>query len=85
VLIVKFRRAISPAITLEQRRETGHSRKGEDKMPWYMNPVMTRKVLNRIANRYPKASLQDLDALLDYTTQTLWSKQERFLEKKQAA
>jgi hypothetical protein len=46
-----------------------------------MNPIMTRRVLNRIANRHPKASLRDLDALLDYSTQALWNKQERFLEK----
>jgi hypothetical protein len=50
-----------------------------------MNPILTRKVLNRIANRHTKDSLQDLDTLLDYTTQTLWSKQERFLEKNQSA
>lgn len=55
--------------------------KGVYYMPWYMNPVITCKVLNRIASRHSHDSLQELGMLLDYTTQTLWNKQERFLEK----
>lgn len=47
-------------------------------MPWYNNPVMTRKLLNRIADRHPRASLQDLTATLDYVTQRIWSKQEHY-------
>lgn len=50
-------------------------------MPWYMNPAITCRVLNRIAKRHSHDSLQELGSLLDCTTQTLWSKQERFLEK----
>lgn len=49
-------------------------------MPWYNNPVITRKVLNRIANRYPRATRQDLAAVLDYATQLIWSKQEQYVE-----
>ncbi len=49
-------------------------------MPWYNNPVITRRVLNRIANRYPRATLQDLNSTLDYVTQLIWSKQERYFE-----
>ncbi len=49
-------------------------------MPWYNNPVITRKVLNRIANRYPRATIQDLNRALDYATQMIWSKQEHYFE-----
>lgn len=48
-------------------------------MPWYMNPVITCKVLNRLANRHSRDPLQDLNALLDHATQLLWSKQENYL------
>jgi hypothetical protein len=51
-------------------------------MPWYINPVKTCKVLNRIATRYPRANLQDLKTTLDNATQLLWSKQERFCNSK---
>lgn len=54
--------------------------KGDDKMPWYMNPVKTRKVLNRIANRYKRTSLQDLRAVLDHATQLIWIKKENFYQ-----
>ncbi len=49
-------------------------------MPWYNNPVITRKVLNRIANRHPRATIQDLNRTLDYVTQMIWNKQERYFE-----
>ncbi|WP_041532362.1 hypothetical protein [Pelobacter propionicus] len=52
-------------------------------MPWYNNPVITRKVLNRIANRHPRATIQDLDRALDYATQLIWSKQEQYYESRQ--
>lgn len=52
-------------------------------MPWYMNPTFTCKVLNRIANRYSRASLQDLQTALDQATQNLWNKQEYYYEKLQ--
>jgi hypothetical protein len=47
-------------------------------MPWYTNPILTCKVLNRIANRHPRTSLHDLDTIMDRATQMLWSKQELF-------
>lgn len=47
-------------------------------MPWYNNPELTCKVLNRIANRYRHVPLQDLNKTMDYVTQLLWTKQERF-------
>jgi hypothetical protein len=50
-------------------------------MPWYMSPNTTCKVLNRIANRYPAHDSQNLIHILDYVTQLLWSKQERYYEK----
>lgn len=49
-------------------------------MPWYMNPVETRKVLNRIANRYQCTQLQDLRAILDQATQLIWTKQENYYQ-----
>lgn len=51
------------------------------KMPWYMNPKSTCKVINRIANRYSQASLQELRTVLDRATQNLWNKQEYYYEK----
>jgi hypothetical protein len=50
-------------------------------MPWYMNQISTRKVINRIAARYSHASLQDLQNVLDRTTQCLWNKQEFYNKK----
>jgi len=50
-------------------------------MPWYMSPNTTCKVLNRIANRYPAHDSQNLIHILDYVTELLWSKQERYYEK----
>ena len=52
------------------------------KMPWYMNPVKTCKVLNRIANRHKHAPIRDLNTLLDHATQRLWTKQEHYYEKR---
>jgi len=49
-------------------------------MPWYNNPVITRRVLNRIANRHPRATIQDLNRTLDYVTQMIWNKQERYFK-----
>lgn len=49
-------------------------------MPWYTNPVMTRKVLDRIANRHPRTTIQDFGALLDYVTQQIWTKQENYFK-----
>ena len=46
-------------------------------MPWYNNPVITCKVLNRIARRYERSSLQDLKFVLDQATESIWRKQEQ--------
>lgn len=54
-------------------------------MPWYNNPVIICKVLNRIATRYPNSNLQDLNATLDNATQLLLSKQERYFKSKSSA
>ena len=53
-------------------------RKEMIKVPWYNNPVLTCKVLNRIANRYTRATLQDLNTVLDRATQLIWNKQEQY-------
>jgi hypothetical protein len=47
-------------------------------MPWYINPALTCKVLNRIANRISRTNLQDLNATLDRATELIWSKQEGY-------
>jgi len=47
-------------------------------MPWYNNPVITCKVLERIANRLSVANLQELDKTLDRATELIWSKQEGY-------
>lgn len=47
-------------------------------MPWYTNHKITCKVLNRIANRYSRSSLQDLKSVLDHATETIWRKQEHY-------
>jgi hypothetical protein len=44
-------------------------------MPWYKNPVTTCKVLDRIARRYERASLQQLRNVLDFVTEAIWRKQ----------
>ncbi|HEX9024588.1 MAG TPA: hypothetical protein VF799_12190 [Geobacteraceae bacterium] len=54
-------------------------------MPWYMNPVTTCKVLNRIASRNAQASLRELTAVLDRATEKLWSKQEEYYTAHQAS
>jgi len=51
-------------------------------MPWYMNPTSTCKVLNRIASRHARASLQDLQTVLDLATQRLWHKQAYYYAKR---
>jgi hypothetical protein len=50
-------------------------------MPWYNNPAITSRVLNRIANRHPRASTQDLNMTLDRATRLIWSKQEDYYER----
>lgn len=50
-------------------------------MPWYMNPLRTCKVLNRIANRHRHVPLRVLNSVLDQATEKLWHKQERYYSK----
>lgn len=50
-------------------------------MPWYINPTSTRKVINRIADRHSRDSLQELQSVLDRATQSLWNKQEYYYKK----
>lgn len=47
-------------------------------MPWYINPVMTCKVLNRIANRNKRSSLHNLRSVLDSATESIWRKHEQY-------
>lgn len=55
-------------------------RKEMRNMPWYTNPVITCKVLNKIANRYERTALQDLKSVLDHVTKLIWVKQEHYYE-----
>lgn len=52
-------------------------------MPWYTNHIMTRKVLNRIANHYNNSSLQELKSVLDKATESIWRKQEYYYNRPQ--
>ena len=47
-------------------------------MPWYINPVITCKVLNRIANHNKHSSLHNLRSVLDSATESIWRKQEQY-------
>lgn len=51
-------------------------------MPWYMNPLQTCKVLNRLADRYATSSLRDLNTVLEQATQNIWDKQEQYYNAK---
>jgi len=51
-------------------------------MPWYTNPVVTCKVLNKIANRHDRSKLLDLKSVLDHATEQIWKKQEQYYENK---
>jgi hypothetical protein len=46
-----------------------------------MNPISTRKVINRIASRHSNDSLTDLQSVLDRATSCLWNKQEYYYKK----
>lgn len=46
--------------------------------PWYLNPLRTCAVLNRIANRYTWQQMDALRVAMDEATTLLWSKQERY-------
>jgi hypothetical protein len=49
-------------------------------MPWYTNPLVTCKVLNKIANRHDSSKLLDLKSALDHATELIWKKQEQYYE-----
>jgi len=49
-------------------------------MPWYNNPAITCKVLNRIASRHERLSLESLKLVLDYATELIWRKQEQYYD-----
>jgi hypothetical protein len=53
------------------------------KMPWYTNPIVTCKVLGKIANRYEYTTLQDLKFVLDSVVDLIQKKQERYHEIRQ--
>jgi len=52
-------------------------------MPWYTNPVITCKVLNKIANRYERTELKNLKSVLDHATELIWRKQENYYDSSQ--
>ena len=49
-------------------------------MPWYTNPHITCKVLDKIAHRHERKELQDLKIILDDAAALIWKKQERYNE-----
>jgi len=51
-------------------------------MPWFMYPALTRKVLNRLANKFRTLQLKDERQLLDAITQRLWDKIEAYYGRK---
>lgn len=52
-------------------------------MPWYINPVKTTQVLNKIANRYTCSTLQDLRSVLDNVTELVRRKQDQYYDNAQ--
>lgn len=53
------------------------------KMPWYTNPVVTCKALDKIASRYEHSALQDLRSVLDHATELILRKQVHYYERNQ--
>lgn len=49
-------------------------------MPWYINPVITCKVLSKITKRHEHNALWDLKSVLDHVTELIWRKQEHYYE-----
>jgi hypothetical protein len=54
------------------------NRKEMRKMPWYTNPDITCRVLNRIATRYNQSALQDLTVVLDNAVALILRKLEHY-------
>jgi hypothetical protein len=49
-------------------------------MPWYTNPVTTRKVLTKITKRYDHTKLHELKSVLDDAAEIIWQKQAHYYE-----
>lgn len=47
-------------------------------MPWYTNATITCKVLNKIASRYNRAALHELNACMDNAVELILKKQEQY-------
>lgn len=47
-------------------------------MPWYTNPIITCKVLHKIADQNKGSGLQDLKSVLDNAAALIWKKQEHY-------
>ena len=47
-------------------------------MPWYTNPVITCKVLDKIARRHEQRNLQDLKHVLDNAIASILIKQQHY-------
>lgn len=54
------------------------SRKEMSIMPWYTNPAIFCKVLNKIASRYELSTLQELNTVLDNAVASILKKQEQY-------
>lgn len=50
------------------------------RQPWFLNPRLTCRVLNRIANRFPVYMTKELKVVLDHCMEMLWLKQEHWNE-----
>jgi hypothetical protein len=55
--------------------------KANNRRPWYMHPLKTCAVLNRIASRFTFQQMDQLRSTMDQATITLWAKQEAFYGK----
>jgi len=47
-------------------------------MPWYTDHIRTCKVLNRIASRFERSSVDELRSVIDNATEIIWRKQELY-------
>ncbi len=52
-------------------------------MPWYTNPAMICKVLDKIAKRYGQTNLYDFKPVLDNAIASIFKKQEHYHEYRQ--
>lgn len=47
-------------------------------MPWYTDPNLTCRVLERIISRYPDCSMGDLRSGIEKIIEQIWQKRESF-------